>query len=72
MTRKTAASLLIFALLAAPAALAGGHEQGASDPGKRTARVAGGETVELAASAKSSEQWAKERPDYQALMPKKR
>jgi hypothetical protein len=64
--------LAALPLLAAPA-WADQHEgarPGAT--GARAARVAGGQTVELAASAKTSQQWAKQRPSYQALIPKKR
>lgn len=65
--------LVVFAGIA-QGAWAGSHEQAKSAAvaaaGVRVARVAGGDTVELAASKNSAKQWAGQRPDYQALRPK--
>lgn len=61
--------LVLFAS-SAQSAWAGSHEQAAA--GDRMARVAGGQSVALAASKKSAKQWAEQRPDYRALRPKKR
>lgn len=69
--RKTCISLSLILLAAASAAWAGSHETtkaAAADDG-RSARVAGGQIITLVDSAKSPEQWAEERPDYQALRP---
>lgn len=38
----------------------------------RNAAVAGGETIELAAPAKDDKALAKERPEFERLIPKKR
>jgi hypothetical protein len=66
--------LLVFVSIA-PGAWAGSHEQAAAASsaaaGDRIARVAGGQTVALAASKNSAKQWAERRPDYRALRPKK-
>lgn len=73
MKRQLFPVLAALVLLAAPA-WADDQQDGAKTraSGAPTARVAGGQTVELAASAKTSQQWAKQRPSYQALVPKKR
>ena len=74
--RKILCLCLVVLFGAASVAWAGSHEQAESAAdaaaGARIARVTGGQTVELAASKKSARQWAEQRPDYQALRPKKR
>lgn len=57
---------LALALAAAPLAAA---ESGAN---KRTARVARGDTVELADSSRTAAEWAERRPDWRALQPRRR
>lgn len=71
MKKALACSLFLILLAAAPA-WAGSHGDASKAEGARSATVAGGQTIALAASAKTSAQWAKERPSFKALVPKKR
>ena len=73
MNRVTRIAALLLLSTGLSAAWAGGHEQSeASADGSRTARVAGGSSITLVDSARSSKEWAEKRPDYRELIPKKR
>ena len=63
---------LVTGLLATAAAPAASHGEsaGRGEAAARRATVPGGGTVELAASAKSAAEWAKQRPEFRELIPK--
>jgi hypothetical protein len=73
LTRR-ATWLLAGLLVFSSTAWAGAHEQTekAATGGDRTARVVGGAIVSLADSSRTAAEWAKARPDYRELVPKKR
>jgi hypothetical protein len=75
MIKALTACLLTAVFVTGPAVYAGGHEQAdkpAAIAGERSARIAGGQTVKLADSAKSNKEWAEGRRNYNDLKPKKR
>lgn len=69
--QKLIACLILGLGVSAATTWADSHEKSAA-AGGRVATVAGGQTVILAPSAKTAEEWASQRPDYQALRPAKR
>ncbi|MGI9329572.1 MAG: hypothetical protein ACR2QB_02565 [Gammaproteobacteria bacterium] len=72
LTRR-ATWLLAGLLVFSSAAWADAHEQaGKASAGDRSALVAGGIKVALADSSRKADDWAKLRPDYRELVPKKR
>jgi hypothetical protein len=71
--RRTLLLPLLIMIAASSAAWAGSHAQPAEPAADaRRAGVAGGQTVALAPSARTAEQWAQKRPAYRALIPAKR
>ena len=71
--RQLLSCLLVLVFCAAGSAWAGSHEQSApkTDTG-RSATVAGGQSVALAKSAKSGDEWGQQRPSYRDLIPGQR
>ena len=65
-------SLASMMLLAASLPAAWAADDAPAAGAARQARVAGGQVVTLADSAKTAAQWAERRPNYQALKPRKR
>jgi len=68
MNKRFTAAFIALLLISAPVLA---QQPGSNDSAKR-ARVAGNTIVERAASAQSNAEWAKRRPDYQALKPQVR
>ena len=68
--RKLIACLILCLGVSAATAWADSHEKSTAESADgRSATVAGGQTVILAPSAKTAEEWARERPDYRELKP---
>ena len=74
MTLTRRATWLLAGLLVFSSTVwAGAHEQAKNaSAGDRTARVTGETKVSLADSSRTAAEWAKARPNYRDLVPKKR